>query len=351
AFYWKDIGTPERYKEAVFREMASEAFDIAFPDGTSKKISRKKLKGDGSDRRWYRLSRGNHTMVMVDHGIRMQPATNEADAFIAIGNHLFAKGIPVPKIFLHDAFSGLIFLEDLGDDNLQTVILNTKTTDKILSYYQSVIDHLINLFVKGNEDFDPAWTYQTTVYDQEMILEKECRYFVDAFLRSYLGLDKHFNDYAQEFTAISKRAVELSSYGFMHRDVQSRNIMVKNNRFYFIDFQGGRQGPIQYDLASLLIDPYVALPRSIQDKLIAYCMKALARKITIEPKRFLAGYTYCALTRNLQILGAFGYLSQTKGKKYFATFIPRAIATLKHTLFSFEGNPFAKLTSTIENIL
>ncbi|MBW1692798.1 MAG: phosphotransferase [Deltaproteobacteria bacterium] len=298
--------------------MAPEAFEIAFPDWVNKKINRKKLKGDGSDRSWYRLTTGNQSLVMVDHGIRMQKATNETDAFIAIGNHLFVKGIPVPKIFLHDAFSGLVFLEDIGDVNLQTVILNTKNTDKILSYYQLVIHLLIKLFIKGNEDFDPAWTYQTTLYNQEVILEKECRYFVDAFLRSYLGIDKHFIDYAHEFTTAAKKAVEFSIYGFMHRDVQSRNIMVKENRFYFIDFQGGRQGPIQYDLASLLIDPYVALSRSIQDKLIEYCMKTLSTVMSIEPKRFLSGYAYCALTRNLQILGAFGYLSRTKGKKYFA---------------------------------
>ncbi len=350
SYYWKDIGTPERYKESVFKIMAPEAFEIAFPDWVNKKINRKKLKGDGSDRSWYRLTTGNQTLVMVDHGIRMQKAANETDAFIAIGNHLFAKGIPVPRIFLHDAFSGLAFLEDLGDLNLQTLILNTKNADKILSYYQSVIHHLIKLFIKGNEGFDPTWTYQTTMYNQEVILEKECRYFVDAFLNSYLGADKHFIDYAHEFTIIAKKAVELSVYGFMHRDVQSRNIMVKNSRFYFIDFQGGRRGPIQYDLASLLIDPYVALPRSIQDKLIEYCIKTLSTVMTIEPKRFLLGYAYCALTRNLQILGAFGYLSRTKGKKYFEKYIPRAIETLMHALYSFENNEFPKLTLTVENI-
>jgi aminoglycoside/choline kinase family phosphotransferase len=79
-------------------------------------------------------------------------------------------------------------------------------------------------------------------------------------------------------------------------------------------------------------------------------MKTLSTVMSIEPKRFLSGYAYCALTRNLQILGAFGYLSRTKGKKYFEKYIPRAIETLMHTLYGFESNEFPELTSTIENI-
>ena len=90
--------------------------------------------------------------------------------------------------------------------------------------------------------------------------------------------------------------------------------MIKGRNVYFIDFQGGRIGPIQYDLASLLIDPYVQLPHAIQTQLIDYSIKMMSAVIDLRPAKFLSCYHYCRLTRNLQILGAFSYLSKVKGK-------------------------------------
>jgi len=287
---------------------------------------------------------------MVDHGIRMQETTNETDSFVAIGRHLYGKGVKVPQIYLYDTFSGLVFLEDLGDVNLQSVVQNTRNPDKILSYYQSVIRLLINLSVSGAKDFDPAWTYQTDSYNQDLILEKECRYFVDAFLRKYHDLDICFEEFEEEFIFIANKAIKFSVTGFMHRDFQSRNIMVKNNQFYLIDFQGGRLGPIQYDLASLLIDPYVELPYSMQAELLEHCIQVLLSAIEIEPKNFVMSYKYCALTRNLQILGAFAYLSRVRGKVHFEKYIPGAVTTLKHTLSSFDNNKFPNLKSTVDQI-
>jgi aminoglycoside/choline kinase family phosphotransferase len=136
----------------------------------------------------------------------------------------------------------------------------------------------------------------------------------------------------------------------MHRDLQSRNIMVKNHRFYFIDFQGGRLGPIQYDLASLLIDPYVNLSRPVQEILLEFAVKTLSPVIRIDPDKFLFCYQYCAVTRNLQILGAFGFLSRIKKKTYFEKYIPNAINTLKHNLSSFGDTEFPNLTSIVKEI-
>src|SRR5210317_1459900 len=120
--------------------------------------------------------------------------------------------------------------------------------------------------------------------------------------------------------------------GFMHRDMQSRNIMIKGRDIYFIDFQGGRIGPIQYDLASLLIDPYVELPHAIQAQLIDYSIEVLAAQTELTPEKFLSCYHYCRLTRNLQILGAYAYLSKVKGKKHFESYIPAAVRSLRSNL-------------------
>jgi aminoglycoside/choline kinase family phosphotransferase/GTP:adenosylcobinamide-phosphate guanylyltransferase len=349
-YYWKDIGTPERYRQAVYENMAPEAFKRAFPRWLNQQISSIELKGDGSDRNWYRLTAGNRSLVLVDHNIRRQRTTNETDSFVAIGRHLHAKSIPVPKIYLYDNFSGLVFLEDLGDVNLQTVIQNTSDPNEIILGYKSIIRLLVNLSVTGARDFDPAWTYQTACYNQDLILEKECRYFVDAFLKEYLKMDIYFEDFEDEFRSLAEKALEFAFNGFMHRDMQSRNIMIKNNNYYFIDYQGGRLGPIQYDLASLLIDPYVELDQAVQAALQNFCVETLASIMSVDPQNFLSSYQYCAITRNLQILGAFGYLSRIKGKTYFEKYIPAALRTLKHNLFALENSEFPRLKSIVEKI-
>jgi aminoglycoside/choline kinase family phosphotransferase/GTP:adenosylcobinamide-phosphate guanylyltransferase len=329
-YQWKDIGSPERYNQVVFEQMAPEAFKHAFSSWPDKKIFRAKLKGD--------------------HNIRKNPSTCEVDSFVAIGRHLHDKDVPVPKIYLHDTFSGLVFMEDLGDVNLQTLVLNTQNPEEIISYYQSVIGLLGKLSVTGAKGFDPVWTYQTSHYNPDLILEKECRYFVDAFLRKYMGMNISFKDLEDEFKTLAHKALEFSVNGFMHRDMQSRNIMVKNNRFYFIDFQGGRLGPVQYDLASLLIDPYVELSPWVRNQLLEFSGKTLPSLLNMDPDNFLTCYKYCSITRNLQILGAFAYLSRIKGKRYFEKYIPNAIKTLKYNLSVFENTEFADLKSVVEKI-
>ncbi len=349
-YYWKDLGTPERYRQAVYENMAPEAFKRAFPGWISKKISRIKLGGDGSDRRWYRITDGSRSLVMADHGIKREDSISEADAFVAIGCHLKAKGISVPKIYLSDTLSGNVFMEDLGDINFQAVVLRTENQDKIITYYKSLIRSLGELSINGNDGFDPAWTYQTAFYTKDLILEKECRYFVDAFLKGYLGMDIRFKDLEGEFSAIADRTLKFPFNGFMHRDMQSRNIMVKNHRFYFIDFQGGRLGPIQYDLASLLIDPYVKLPRSVQDTLLRFAVETLSPFIGVDPHNFLYCYKYCAITRNLQILGAFGFLSRIKKKTYFEKYIPTAVRSLKHNLYNLDNIELTGLKAIVEKL-
>jgi aminoglycoside/choline kinase family phosphotransferase/CTP:phosphocholine cytidylyltransferase-like protein len=348
--YWKDIGNQARYKQAVFEHMAPEAFRIAFPNWVKKEITRTQLAGDGSDRKWFRLSTTDQSIVMVDHGIRIGHSTNETDAFVTIGQHLFAKGIQVPEIYLHDTFSGLAFLEDLGDTHLQFLIQDTNDQNEIISHYKAVILLLAELSLSGAKGFDTAWTYQTSRYDKDLILEKECRYFLDAFIGEYLGLDRHFEDFADEFIYLANKALEFSVDGFMHRDLQSRNIMVKNNRYYLIDFQGGRLGPIQYDLASLLIDPYVALPHATRAELLNFSIEKIPAAITVDPDKFLTCYLYCAVTRNLQILGAFGYLSRIRGKSYFETYIPTAIKSLKQNLAAIDTSNLPALTAVVEEL-
>ncbi len=349
--FWNDLGTPGKYIETVIGETAPKAFRLAFPGYKDRKINMFRLKGDGSDRGWFRLISGNDSLIMADHGIRKELSATEADSFIAIGLHLHNKGLPVPGIFLHDSFSGLVFLEDLGDTNFQTVIMNTKSQSETISRYKSVIDLLIMLSLNGGAGFDVSWTYQTPCYTTDLILEKECRYFTDVFIKGYLNKKIEFDSYENEFKIIAALAIEHQVKGFMHRDMQSRNIMVKEGDIYFIDFQGGRLGPLQYDLASLLIDPYVGLPSGVRLELVDYCAEKISSIAGINANNFCRCFNYCSITRNLQILGAFGYLGKVKGNRFFVRYIPAALRSLKESFEAPEGKGFPKLKSLIDNLL
>jgi aminoglycoside/choline kinase family phosphotransferase len=120
--------------------------------------------------------------------------------------------------------------------------------------------------------------------------------------------------------------------------------MVKNNRIYAIDFQGGRIGPIQYDLASLLIDPYTELGQSLQDHILDFCIRQLSDRVFVDPASFTSSYRYCRITRNLQILGAFGYLTLVKGKPGFEAYIPAALRTLNSSLSQLRATDIPQLT-------
>lgn len=347
--YWRDIGTPDSYKKAVIENMAPAAFKKINCVCHKKHIKQTKLQGDGSDRKWYRIFADSDSLIISDHGINTSGANSEIDSFIKIGQHLHKKGIPVPKIYLSDKLSGIVFLEDLGDINLQLLVQQAENFENIMHWYKSVIDLLIKMSFRGAEDFDPLWTLQSKNYNIELILEKECRYFIDAFLNDFAELDYLYDNFLYEFMHLAEGAVESDVIGFMHRDFQSRNIMYKKENFYFIDFQGGRTGPIQYDLASLLIDPYVNLAGTLQKELVNYCITKLSAIINLNRKKFLTSYKYCAITRNLQILGAFGYLSRIKGKKNFEQYIPAAIKTLQHNLQEFDETAFPILNAAVQD--
>ena len=125
---------------------------------------------------------------------------------------------------------------------------------------------------------------------------------------------------------------------------------MRDEKYYVIDFQGGRLGPLQYDLASLLIDPYVELPERLQESLLAYYLKRLSDFVSVDPDDFLGAYRYCAINRNLQILGAFSFLSQVKGKTDFETYIPRAISSLKALLHDIGRNVCPRLSKIVQRL-
>jgi aminoglycoside/choline kinase family phosphotransferase len=347
---WQDIGTPASYRQAAIDRAAQLAFGQVYADADNQPIDRVKLKGDGSQRQWYRLKNRRGSLIMVDHGIRETRLTSEVDSFVQLGKHLYRQGISVPKIHFYDTFCGLVFLEDLGDDHLQQAVKSKDDPQATIKLYQSIIDQIILMSRRGAAKFDQTWTYQTPAYDRNLILEKECRYFQEAFLNGYLGYEIRFQELEPEFSLLADSALQNPTLGFMHRDMQSRNILLNDNQAFFIDFQAGRIGPIQYDLASLLIDPYVELPQRMQNRLLDYSIEKLSTSASIDTDNFRTCYHYCTLTRNLQILGAYAYLSKVKGKKQFEQFIPAALRTLRSNLTAKSQDEFPRLLGVVEEV-
>lgn len=308
---------------------------------------------DGSLRRFCRLIR--------EDGVRAvaaapppddAPGLREARAGWQIGRHLFASGAPVPEPLAYDEASGLLVCEDLGDVRLHDVVLkHGADSAEIAALYQQTVAELANMQVRGREQFDPAWCWDTPRYDRRVMLERESGYFLHALCRDLLRLELDEAALAQEFSALADKAAQADASFFLHRDFQSRNIMVQQGRVRFIDYQAGRLGPLAYDLASLLIDPYAALPQDMQDALIEQYLDALTALIPYSREQFRQEYLLLAVQRNLQILGAFAFLSSQRERPFFAQYIPPALHSLRSLLAAFPLTEYVCLQDATEQCL
>lgn len=300
---------------------------------------------DGSNRRLYRLSG-----PAVPAVIAVAPAAEdingmaESASFIAIAAHLAACGVPVPRLYDSDPASGLIVCDDLGDTRLYEAVTEPAVSaGERLVLYEQTVTALAHMQVRGAEGFDPSWCWDSPRYDRRLMLERESGYFLQAFCRDLLGLAPATGPLVADFELLAVRAAAAPPTYFLHRDFQSRNIMVKEGEVWFIDFQGGRLGPLAYDLASLLIDPYVGLEPAMQLHLFEVYLDRLQQLIPYDRDQFHREYVYLALQRNLQILGAFAFLSTVRGKTFFSQFIPPALASLRELLAKPEAAGYAAL--------
>lgn len=333
-FYWRDMGTPQDYQHTSRECLAAKIFDIA-PSNICD-VDIQAIAGDGSDRLWFRARHKGKSLILSDHGICLDAPQNnngsaQLNAFIKIGAHLAGKGLAVPRILGHDTISGQVAVSDLGSTHLADHILGMDEA-QIIQCYQPVIDRLIDFSFKGIQGFHTNWTCQTPSYSKQMILDLECRYFMQAFVNKYLGRKEQFENFTRPFSHIADNALVHAMNGLMHRDCQSKNIMIHDGRPWFIDFQSARPGPIQYDLASLLIDPYVTLSRAVRDQLKNYALEKIGAKVSFDRDTFMHSFRYCCISRNLQMLGAFGFLTQVKNKTQFEKYIPAALNGLERRL-------------------
>lgn len=297
---------------------------------------------DGSSRRFFRLRDEGQSLIAILPPENDERGQAEARAFFHIGTHLHSIGASTPKMIAFDAASGLALCEDLGGERLYEQ-LKANGLDATLPLYEQAVRRLARMQVRGAAHFDPAWCWDTPRYDRQLMVERESGYFLRACCTDLLGLDYDRTAVDRDCRQLAEAAAQAPAHFFLHRDFQSRNIMVVAGEVRFIDFQGGRLGPLAYDLASLLIDPYVALPQAIQAQLQAVYLSALQQEIPYDAEQFQREYLLLALQRNLQILGAFAFLSQVKQKPFFAQFLRPALDTLGTLLAKPEAGGYGAL--------
>jgi len=246
----------------------------------------------------------------------------------------------------------LLLFEDLGDTHLHDKILaESHLTPTIKQYYEEAVELLVRMQVLARKGFDPNWCWDSPQYDRQLMLEKESAYFQNAFCRNYLGIEEFSSGLGAEFGSLADQAGRQPSVFFLHRDFQSRNLMIHKEKIAVIDFQGARLGPLGYDLASLLIDPYASLSHEHQKELLELYLDILAKYISLDRCEFARRYAYLAIQRNLQILGAFAFLSQQRAKPFFRDYIGPALISLARQLAEPTGKDYPCLKGLVKKCL
>lgn len=306
--------------------------DSGITDPSVKNLNITTLAGDGSSRKFWRIMEGGKRLCLAV----APPSTDtkdlaEAKAARAIGLHLLKQGVRLPEQYGWDEEYGVLLFEDLGDEKLHDYVLKEQASEdwigRVRSCYTHVVQGLAVMQVRGASGFEPEWCWDTPHYDKRLMLERESGYFLRAFWQDFLG-KKEPSGLQEEFVQIADKAALVPASYFLHRDFQSRNIMLHRGEPCVIDFQGGRLGPLAYDLASLLIDPYVKLPYDFQEELLGLYLDTLEELIAVDRRKFIEEYLLLALQRNLQIVGAFAFLTKQRKKMFFEQFLRPATASL-----------------------
>ncbi len=267
------------------------------------------LKGDGSERKFFRivLKKGTVILILPQEG---ELGKKEAYSYYKIGKFLKENKIPVPEILDYDEEFGLLLVEDLGDNRLYDVV----ETEIKKQYYQKAIQNLIK-FQGLIENFDTSWSFEQTTYDLEFLWEKEVLYFKEWYVERYKNKSMS-NNHLNELKICFGQSLNFEYKVLLHRDYQSKNLMVKNDELYMIDFQGTRIGPPWYDLASLLYDPYLNDWDLDINRFLDYYIELS----NYDQNLVKSQVYYFAVVRLMQALAAYVKLSSL-GKDWFKKYI------------------------------
>ncbi|HRP32440.1 MAG TPA: RNase adapter RapZ [Agriterribacter sp.] len=283
------------------------------------------LKQAGSNRQYFRGIAGNHSYIITSNPNNVP----ENNAFIEFARHFFAKGLAVPEILFADKEKTKYVQTDFGDISLFDIIKQEGYTERVKCLFRKAFEELARLQVQGGAGLDYSNCIATRSFDKQAIYS-DLLYFLYYFVRA-LDLPYDKNLLLNDFELLSSYLMQEEAKYFMHRDCQSRNIMVKDEQVYFIDFQGGMQGALQYDAASMLWQARAALPHDWKEELVSYYFEVVNGLLDgkLNQRDFLDSYDGFVLIRMLQTLGAYGFRGLFERKQHFIASIPFALKQLR----------------------
>lgn len=291
-----------------------------------KMVALKALPQAGSDRIYYRIFSEEITAIGV-----FSSEIVESRAFVYFTQLFYGRGLHVPQLFAEDLEHGCYLLADLGDvslfDHLQKHRKENDIAIETKNLYHKVIEYLIRFQIEKTDEIDFSKCYPTDTFNERSI-KWDLNYFKYYFLR----LNKiQFNESSLEddFETLIQYLSKAENGYFMYRDFQSRNIMIHNDDAWFIDYQGGRRGPLQYDLASLLFQVRADLPFEFREELLEAYLQHLAKHQKVDGKQFKEYYYGFVLLRLLQVMGAYGFRGYYERRSHFLQSIPFAVKSLK----------------------
>jgi aminoglycoside/choline kinase family phosphotransferase len=283
----------------------------------------------GSGRKIVRLADQKHTAIGILYEVR-----EENRAFLEFSRHFRRCNLPVPEIYAEDLAHGAYLEEDLGDTTLFHFLTTHRDGENIapeaLAAYRKVVAVLPRFQIEGGRDLNYKVCYPRASFDRQSIAW-DLNYFKYYFLR-LAGI--HFSEQALEddFGRLSRILLGADRDYFLYRDFQSRNVMLRDGEPFFVDYQGGRKGALQYDIASLLFDAKADLPPELRQQLLDYYLDTLANFVPIPRDEFLRYYYPYVYVRVMQALGAYGFRGFYERKTHFLQSVPYALKNLRWLL-------------------
>src|ERR1700756_2647645 len=283
----------------------------------------------GSGRKIIRLSGKGATAIGILYGVR-----EENVAFLEFTRHFRKHGLPVPEIYGEDLEHGAYLEQDLGDTSLFELLSRNRKGEAIAPQvahtYREVIAMLPRFQVEAGRDLNYKLCYPRGSFDRQSI-SWDLNYFKYYFLR-LAGIPFSEQALEDDFSRLTKFLLSAPRDFFLYRDFQSRNIMLPGGKPYFLDYQGGRKGALQYDVASLLYDAKADLPPELRQQLLDHYLKALQGYVDLKPEAFMQHYYAYVYIRIMQALGAYGFRGFYERKVHFLQSVPYALKNLRWLL-------------------
>lgn len=300
----------------------------------SRAINIESMAVSGSYRQYFRIMGDGQTAVGV-----INDDIKENLAFLGFTRHFINKNLAVPNILGIGKSGKTYLLQDLGDTTLFVVLNRNENTEKcfndyITGIYKSVLQELPKFQISAGKDLDYSVCYPRDSFDRQSMMW-DLNYFKYYFLKlAQINFDEQKLE--DDFHALCDYLLEAENHFFLYRDFQSRNIMIFNEKPWFIDYQGGRKGALQYDLASLLYDAKAGIPEEVRITLRDYYLDNLEHYINVDRKKFIEYYYGFVLIRILQAMGAYGFRGFYEKKTHFLQSIPYALKNLEFILNNYK---------------